>query len=129
MSVSYITISQNTVDNISWYFIRHNFSRGRNNHNRWWVFRRKQRSNSKVVHTDKEQQQQNKNNNIKISLPASLTNSDMLPGNSPRKRYLMTHNRKGSIATFSISKSVEPNEERKVLISDFGQGITASTER
>ena len=42
---------------------------------------------------------------------------------------LMTHNRKGSIAAFSISKSVEPNKEQKELISDFGQGITASTER
>ena len=41
----------------------------------------------------------------------------------------MTHNRKGSIAAFSISKSVEPNEEQKVLISDSEQGITASTER
>src|SRR4051812_32396632 len=33
-----------------------------------------------------------------------------------RKRYLMTLNVKGSIVVFSISKSVEPNEERKVLI-------------
>ena len=41
----------------------------------------------------------------------------------------MTHNCKGSIAAFSISKSVEPNEEQKVLISDSEQGITASTER
>ena len=41
----------------------------------------------------------------------------------------MTLNVKGSIAAFSISKSVEPNEERKILIGDFGQGITASTER
>ena len=77
----------------------------------------------------KEQQQQNKNNNIKISLPASLTNSAMLPGNGARKRYLMTHNRKGSIAAFSISKSVEPNEEQKVIASDFGKEITARTER
>ena len=42
---------------------------------------------------------------------------------------MMTHNRKGSIAAFSISKSVEPNEEQKVLTSDSEQGITASTER
>jgi hypothetical protein len=41
----------------------------------------------------------------------------------------MTHNRKGSIAAFSISKSVEPNEEQKVLASDFGKEITASTGR
>jgi len=42
---------------------------------------------------------------------------------------LMTHNRNASIAAFSISKSVEPNEEEKVLISDSEQEITASTER
>ena len=42
---------------------------------------------------------------------------------------LMTLNRKGSIAAFLISKSVEPNEEQKVLISDSEQEITASTER
>ena len=41
----------------------------------------------------------------------------------------MTLNRKGSIAAFSISKSVEPNEEQKVLISDYEQEITASTKR
>ena len=41
----------------------------------------------------------------------------------------MTDNSRGSIIAFSISKSVEPNEEQKVLTSDFGQGITASTER
>ena len=44
-------------------------------------------------------------------------------------RQVMTHNRKGSIAAFSISKSVEPNEEQKVLISDSEQEFTTSTER
>jgi len=58
-----------------------------------------------------------------------LTKGASLPGNGARKWYLMTHNRKGSIAAFSISKSVEPNEEQKVLISDSEQEITASTER
>src|SRR6187399_1705967 len=38
---------------------------------------------------------------------------------------LMTLNRKGSVAAFLISKSVEPNEEQKVLISDSEQEITA----
>jgi len=41
----------------------------------------------------------------------------------------MTLNVKGSIVAFSISKSVEPNEEQKVVASDFGKEITASTER
>ena len=36
---------------------------------------------------------------------------------------------KGIYCSVSISKSVEPNEERKVLIGDGGQGITANTER
>ena len=58
-----------------------------------------------------------------------FTNSATLPGNGARKRYLMTLNRKGSVAAFLISKSVEPNEEQKVLISDSEQEITASTER
>ena len=41
----------------------------------------------------------------------------------------MTLNVEGSIAVFSISKSVEPNEEQKVIASHFGKEITASTER
>ena len=33
--------------------------------------------------------------------------------------YLMTHKCRGSIVVFSISKSVEPNEEQKEMISSF----------
>ena len=40
----------------------------------------------------------------------------------------MTHNYRGSIVVLSISKSVEPNEEQKEMISGFQQGISASTE-
>src|SRR4051812_35450475 len=43
--------------------------------------------------------------------------------------HVMDLNVKGSIAAFSISKSVKPNEEQKVIESDFGKEITASTER
>src|ERR1041385_8718342 len=64
MSVSCITISQNTIDNTSWYFIRHNFSRGRNNHHKCGVFPCKQRSNSKVVH---KQSGHNDNSPTKIN--------------------------------------------------------------
>ena len=39
------------------------------------------------------------------------------------KGYLMTHKCRGSIISFSISKSVEPNEEQKEMISGFQQGI------
>ena len=42
---------------------------------------------------------------------------------------LMTHKYRGSIVVLSISKSVEPNEEQKVLTSRFQQGFTASTKR
>ena len=35
----------------------------------------------------------------------------------------------GSIVAFSISKSVEPNEEQKVMTSDLEQGVTAGTKR
>ena len=41
----------------------------------------------------------------------------------------MTHKSKGSIVVFLISKSVEPNEEQKVLTSDVGQGKAASIDR
>ena len=47
----------------------------------------------------------------------------------PLSPHVMTDKCRGSIAAFSINKSVEPNEEQKVLTSDLGQGITASTER
>ena len=42
---------------------------------------------------------------------------------------VMTHDVMGSIAVFTIIKSVEPNEEQKVVVSDFGKQIAASTER
>ena len=37
--------------------------------------------------------------------------------------YLMTHKYRRSIVVLSISKSVEPNEEQKEMISGFQQGI------
>ena len=36
---------------------------------------------------------------------------------------IMTHKYRGSIVVLSISKSVEPNEEQKEMISGFQQGI------
>jgi hypothetical protein len=36
----------------------------------------------------------------------------------------MTHKYRGCIIVLSINKSVEPNEEQKVLMSSFGQGFT-----
>ena len=38
-------------------------------------------------------------------------------------RWVMTHKYRGSIVVLSISKSVEPNEEQKEMISGFQQGI------
>ena len=37
--------------------------------------------------------------------------------------FMMTHMYRGSIIVISISKSVEPNEEQKEMISGFQQGI------
>src|ERR1041385_813891 len=116
------------IDNTRWYLIRHNFSRGRSDYLSCGAAPREQRSNSRGVHKDKTAIAKLKQN-IKTSLPASLTNSATLPGNGARKRSLMTLNVEGSIAVFSISKSVEPNEEQKVVVSDFGKEIAASTER
>ena len=39
------------------------------------------------------------------------------------RRTLITHKYRGSIIVLSISKSVEPNEEQKEMISGFQQGI------
>ena len=42
--------------------------------------------------------------------------------------YLMTHKYRGSIVVLSISKSVEPNEERKEMTAVFSKVFSASTE-
>ena len=53
----------------------------------------------------------------------------ILPRNVFHFTILMTHKYRGSIVVLSISKSVEPNEEQKVLTSGFPQGFTAGTKR
>jgi hypothetical protein len=42
---------------------------------------------------------------------------------------LMTHKYRGCIVVLSINKSVEPNEEQKVLTSSFDHGITINTSK
>jgi hypothetical protein len=42
---------------------------------------------------------------------------------------VMTHKYRGCIIVLSINKSVEPNEEQKVLMSSFDQGITINTSK
>jgi hypothetical protein len=42
---------------------------------------------------------------------------------------VMTHKYRGCIVVLSINKSVEPNEEQKVLTSDFDQGFTVNTSK
>jgi hypothetical protein len=44
-------------------------------------------------------------------------------------RFLMTHKYRGCIVVLSINKSLEPNEEQKVLISGFDQGFTINTSK
>jgi hypothetical protein len=57
--------------------------------------------------------------------PQPLTSLYMLrfPG------VLMTHKYRGCIIVLSINKSVEPNEEQKVLMSSFDQGFTVNTSK
>jgi hypothetical protein len=43
--------------------------------------------------------------------------------------HLMTHKYRGCIVVLSINKSVEPNEEQKVLTSGFDQGFTVNTSK
>jgi hypothetical protein len=42
---------------------------------------------------------------------------------------MMTHKYRGCIVVLSINKSVEPNEEQKVLTSGFDQGFTVNTSK
>ena len=51
---------------------------------------------------------------------------DVYPSSGPLyggNTLLMTHKYRVSIVVLSISKSVEPNEEQKEMISGFQQGI------
>jgi hypothetical protein len=42
---------------------------------------------------------------------------------------LMTHKYRGCIVVLSINKSIQPNEEQKVLTSGFDQGFTVNTSK
>jgi hypothetical protein len=42
---------------------------------------------------------------------------------------VMTHKYRGCIVVLSINKSVDPNEEQKVLTSGFDQGFTVNTSK
>jgi hypothetical protein len=56
----------------------------------------------------------------------------LLPGGRPGRRLagaVMTHKYRGCIVVLSINKSVEPNEEQKVLMSSFDQGITVNNSK
>jgi hypothetical protein len=56
-----------------------------------------------------------------------LTLFGLMRGNA--KPWLMTHKYRGFIVVLSINKSVEPNEEQKVLTSSFDQGFTVNTSK
>jgi hypothetical protein len=45
------------------------------------------------------------------------------------RRSLITHKYRGYIVVLSINKSVEPDEEQKVLTSGFDQGFTVNTSK
>jgi hypothetical protein len=46
-----------------------------------------------------------------------------------RSGAVMTHKYRGCIVVFSINKSVEPNEEQKVLTSSFDEGFSVNARR
>jgi hypothetical protein len=54
---------------------------------------------------------------------AAVLTASVLP------RFVMTHKYRGCIVVLSINKSIEPNEEQKVLMSGFDQGITVNTSK
>jgi hypothetical protein len=54
---------------------------------------------------------------------------EYIGGRAMSRGGLMTHKYRGCIVVLSINKSVEPNEEQKVLMSGFDQGITVNTSK
>ena len=68
-----------------------------------------------------------------LTVKVTFTNSTLQKCFTPRqwrqKIVLMTHKYRGCIAVLSINKSVEPNEEQKVLTSVFNEGFTANTSK
>jgi hypothetical protein len=54
---------------------------------------------------------------------------DTLEDPTLQLKLLMTHKYRGCIVVLSINKSVEPNEEQKVLMSGFDQGFTVNTSK
>jgi hypothetical protein len=53
----------------------------------------------------------------------------LFPRQRRQKIVLMTHKDRGCIVVLSINKSVEPNEEQKVLTSGFDLGFTVNTSK
>src|SRR3954466_7909686 len=66
-----------------------------------------------------------------LTVKVTFTNFTLQYRFTPRQRrqkiVLITHKYRGCIAVLSINKSVEPNEEQKVLTSGFHPGITVNT--
>jgi hypothetical protein len=61
------------------------------------------------------------------ALDGPAPSSDRWPETIPRR--LMTHKYRGCIVVLLINKSIEPNEEQKVLTSSFDQGFTINTSK
>jgi hypothetical protein len=64
-----------------------------------------------------------------VSQPSGGESLDVARGVDWSQRPVMTHKYRGCIVVLSINKSVEPNEEQKVLMSSFDQGITVNTSK
>jgi hypothetical protein len=64
-----------------------------------------------------------------LVLPHKTSTSLTIPIGEIVSLLVMTHKYRGCIVVLSINKSVEPNEEQKVLMSSFDQGITLKTSK
>jgi hypothetical protein len=62
-------------------------------------------------------------------IPLETSTAKHCPARGGRRGGLMTHKYRGCIVVRSISKSVEPNEEQKVLTSGFDQGFSVNTSK
>jgi hypothetical protein len=65
----------------------------------------------------------------KVYRDKALQAKIFMAGKKNAINQVMTHKYRGCIVVLSINKSVEPNEEQKVLTSGFDQGFTVNTSK
>src|SRR6266480_1243165 len=132
-SISIVGVIHSKSNNFHRYFKRIHLSR-------WWIIyylssgsssnrgASKQGVKQSFIH-DREQQQIKTALTVEVSFTKFTFQQRFAPRQRRQKIVLMTHKYRGCIAVLSINKSVEPNEEQKVLQSDFDQGFTVNTSK